>query len=276
MRYAVALLACTGCLSEPPRNDCRAPRPLVELNTGADETGPWLSPDRLEMLFTSGDRTGVATVLLHASRTRPDVDFDDVVVASGLEGLGGGVRDGFIEADGLTLWFTVFDSAGSSERLFRATRAKTLSARFDAPEPVASIGAGGHPSLTADRLTLFFHRRTTADNQAVFRTNRDAPDLPFAPALPLPQLAPSGLGVVMAPSISGVGDRLLYTVGVSPTQLQIYEADLIGVDFDPGSLEEDVERGDHNDRDGALHVEGESIVFASDRDGNYDLFVACE
>ncbi len=269
------MVACAGCLGEPPRANCRPPRALVEVNTPEEETGPWLSPDRLEMLFTSGDRKGRNTIIKHASRARPDDDFDDVVEASGLLPPGRGVRDGFIEPDGGTLWFTAYDDAGPPERLFRATRDEPRSALFRDVVQVPSIDVGGHPSMTADGLTLFFHRAAGA-NLAVHRATRESREQVFANVQPLPQLAPSGTLGVTAPSVSGDGARLLFTVAQASNHLQIYEADRNAAEFEPGSAEEDVGPGAQNDRDGALHIAGDSIVFASDRDGSYDLFVTCE
>ena len=269
------MLACTGCLSEPPRAECRPPRAVVEVNTPGDETGPWISPDRLEMLFTSGDRNGRNTILKHASRASPEDDFDDIVEASGLMTPGAGARDGFIEADGRTLWFTGFDLSGPPERLFRATRDADRSALFRDVKPVQGIDVGGHPSLTADGLTLFFHREA-GGTQAVHRATRESRDQDFSDERPLQQLGPSDALGVTAPSVSGDGARLLFTVAETSNRLQIYEADRNGAEFEPGSAETDVLAGASNDRDAVLHTAGESIVFASDRDGNFDLFVACE
>lgn len=272
MRPAFALLGCAGCLSlgEPPRADCRPPRALAELRTSQDETGPWLSEDRLEILFTVGDRTGGTTMLKHATRPSPLDVFEDV---SGASGIPVGARDGFIEADGRTLWFTVLENG--TEQLFRATRDRPLSAVFGDVAKVPGIDPGGHPSMTTDGLTLFFHREVTG-KPAVYRAVRASPYVEFPEGSLLTQLVPGALGIT-APAVSGDGARLLFTVAETSSRVQIYETDLNGTEFEPGTPEEDVAGGDHNDRDAHLHVGGESIVFASDRvDGNYDLFITCE
>lgn len=281
MKRTLVLVACGGCLGlgEPKPPDCVAPRALAELNSFDLEASPWLSSDRLEIWFSSN--RGGNLRLLHAGRENRDERFSDLVDVSDL-GVTGSTFDPFLEPDGLTMWFAALGSAtGAEPQLYRATRSMRGTARFSPAEPV--IGTGEHPSMTADRRTLYFSRRSGA-TYSVFRTMRDTASDVFGPPEELTEIRGSELAIgdVRDPSISPDGERLLFTYRATGTApYRVYETDLLGGTFEPGTLESDTGPTDpaNSDQDPAFHAGGDTFVFASDRaveNTDLDLYIACE
>ncbi len=283
VRSALVCLASAGCLSlgEPPLPECGAPRmiaELVDLATQSDDTSPWLSPDRLEILFSS-DRDGSGLRLFNASRESIREPFDPPVQLAGLE-LAGITRDPFLEPDGRTLWFT-YHPAAQQPQIYRATRAQSPSSRFSAAQ-ATELGEGEHPSMTADGLTLYFSR-TSGGVLSIWRASRSTTSLSFTDVVEVTSVRGSDLALGLhAPTISPAGDRLLFSYSPTGTRpFLIFESDILGGVFEPGTPEQDTQPTDLGDSDEgpAFHAAGETFVFASDRDlanSGLDLFVACE
>lgn len=276
------MAACGGCLGlgEPPRPaTCATPRPIDELATSELEATPFLSSDRLEILFSSNRETGNLR-LLYANRERHDEDFMEVRDLSDL-GVTGATVDPFLEADGLTMWFSTLSSAlGAEPELHRATRTTRGTPRFSAAEPV--VGMGAHPTMTADGLTLFFSRRSGA-LYSIFRATRTTTGAAFDGPEELTEVRGDDLVAadLLDPSISPDGDRLLFATSTGGSPSRIYESDRLNGTFEPAFPETDTGEIDmkDSDQDPAFHRGGETFVFASNRGAqamNFDLYLACE
>lgn len=271
-----AILA--GCLASPDPPSCRTPRALEELNSSAEEGGPWLSPDRREMFFSS-TRGGSGHRLMHASREALDEQFTDIVPVAGLA-VDGATRDPFLETDGMTLWFSHLEQNGEAI-LYRARRETLYSAQFGPAERTEI--AGTHPSLTEDGRTLVFSALDATPRKAIYRAQRTDEASVFGPRDELDKLRGSGVLLtahLRSPTISAEGNRLVFAASFNDAEpFTIYESDLIGGAFEPGVAEADAATDPAaNDEDPALHLFGETLVFASDREspGHLDLFIACE
>lgn len=282
MKRALVATACTGCLSlgEPPPPECVAPRAIAELNTSAREASPFLSPDRLEIWFSS-DRGGNLH-LVHAKRENLGETFSDTVDVSDL-GITGSTFDPFLERDGLTMWFSKLDSAAGAEaQLYRARRSMRGTARFAMAEPV-NLGAGQHPTMTADGLTLYFSRRS-GGSHSIFRAARSSTDDEFDTPEELTEIRGAELaaGNLVTPTISPDGDRLVFSYSSTDAPpYRLYESDRLDGTFEPATVEVDTAAmiPGNSDEDPAFHAGGETIVFASNRGApgaSLDVFIACE
>jgi len=286
MKLALAAALSTGCLSltEPPPPDCLKPRLLEELSDPlsppSDDASPWLAPDRREILFSS-DR-GADVRLFNAKRESIDEPFDGPVEIAGLE-IPGTTRDPFLEPDGLTLWFTVQEPMAQEPRIYRAQRAAPRSSTFAKAERV-ELGDGAHPSMTGDGLTLYFSRKNGASLSSIWRATRSSTSAQFGDAVEVTSVRGADLtsGHLRAPTINYDGNRLLFTYSTSGVEpFGIFESDVLGGEFEPGTPEQDTARTDalDSDQDPSFHAGAETFVFASDRtpgSSDLDIYVACE
>lgn len=276
----VLLLGGAGCLREPERPLCASPRLLAELSGLSDDASPWLSADRLEILFQS-DRAG-ALDIWRATRASPTVPF------GAPEKLAGGVNTDnfqdahpFVSADGRTLYFTSTRIDSNRRDLYTATR-PDRDAPFGNVEPVANLESLVHPSVTDDGLTIYFSR-TGADHLS--RATRASTEDLFVSEVELPRLTPI---LDSHPSISGDGRRLMFTSGVDTgagIKGRLFEIEVpIGSDLDQFGEPVPVEatagaQPADEDNDIAQHASGLTVVFASDRsepDAGRDLYIGCE
>lgn len=276
----VLLLGSAGCLGQPERPVCGSPRLLAELSGLADDASPWLSADRLEILFQS-DRAG-ALDIWRATRASPTVPF------GAPEKLGGGVNTDnfqdahpFVSADGRTLYFTSTRFDSTRRDLYTATRPDRVSP-FGNVEPVANLVGLVHPSVTDDGLTIYFSR-TGADHLS--RATRASTEALFVSEVELPRLTPT---YDSHPSISGDGTRLMFTSGVDTgagIKGRLFEVEVpVGSDLD--QLRDPVQvvategaSAADDDNDIAQHASGMTVVFASDRsepEAKRDLYIGCE
>ncbi len=262
----LALVLATGCLDTPDPPACSPPRALA-INTAADEVSPWLSADRLELLFAS-DRSG--DLDLYRS-TRATV-LDDFVDATPLAIVNGarGDSDPFM-TDEQTLWFTSDRGTVGNFRLFRATRT-TLTGAFETVDMVDSAGDVWRPSFTSDGLTMYSHKPSSP--RSVYRTSRTSTD---SLAFEVPQALPVDGERIESPWIVGDGSRILYATevdGVHRIVTAVREGAGFGAATPVMSAAPATEASDP-----ALNADGLTLAFTSDRaeaDGQRDIYLACE
>lgn len=133
-------VAMTPCTWQPP-----APLDSINLPT-ADEWGAWMSPDRLELIFTS-DR-GTSFDIYRSTRGSASAQFGTPQVLLATPAY---EDNAYVSPDGQTIWYSS-DTSGDFE-LYYAPRATPAAATLALSRP-ATIDEG--PALTVDQLTLFW------------------------------------------------------------------------------------------------------------------------
>lgn len=137
----------------------RAPVPILELSSNANDFGPWLTPDGLEIYFHS-DRSGGAGAedLYRASRASTGTAFSTPV---GLATLNTASNDSVpaLSGDGRSLYFVSNRPGGlGGDDIWVATRPAT-SDSFGAAVNIAVVNSPDHeigPTPSPDGLTLYF------------------------------------------------------------------------------------------------------------------------
>jgi hypothetical protein len=258
-----------------------APRQLALDTLAMDEVGPWLSSDRLELVY--GVPGGAVSDIRVALRATVD---DDFATSAHLDGVqvdttGGAYRDPsaygdpYIEDDDQTVWYSGYD--GDAD-LFYAHRAGR-GAPFDPAQLADAIIAQGSdefdPELSADGQELVY-----ADNHAgidLYMVVRDTAGNFQAPVL----LDASSSAADDGPTLSRDGLTMLFASDRDGAS-RLYEAHRTAEDsatFTPpvlfdGTLDE---TGDH---DPQLSRDGLTVVFSHASGGStgrdlYEIDRAC-
>jgi hypothetical protein len=103
-----------------------APRPLDELNSAGNDTGPFLTPDCLTLYFAS-TQAGGGLRLYRSQRTSPTAAWSAPMQVLDFADPGGNQEDPWLSPDGKTFAF-VSDAAGSRD-VYVTTRDAVLGAR---------------------------------------------------------------------------------------------------------------------------------------------------
>ncbi|MDB4957553.1 MAG: OmpA family protein [Myxococcales bacterium] len=278
-------IACGGCLVKPAANGgnptCQswgsfATTKLTELDAQSIATGsPWLSSDGLEIYFSSNrDPLDSSHVHLYrASRGGRDKPFAAPFPVSSINLFGTVDDDPFVASNG-DLWFFSNRCGGIDECLYVA-QASGIPGAFEAPQQLQAYGTA--PTLTDDLLTLMFARpppgaHSGRPKQIVRATRTVAGDMFDAP-VPVPNI---NIGTDdHSPSISGDGHTLVFASdALEPGRLHLFmaTADATGTFGQPTAIME-LAKGGATDSDPSLSADGTMLAFASDRDGQFDLFV---
>jgi Tol biopolymer transport system component len=247
------------------------PRPLVEVNSPSIDWGPWLSPDKLELWFSS-DRTGNLTIF-RAQRASTTAAFDPPIAVD--LGLSGDSDDPFITADGLSLYITNNSSALTLFDLYVLTR-PTSADPFTNPNELVPLNSNQFdqgPSLTADALTLVFDS-TRAGTTDLYIATRASTNDPFGAPSPISQLDSSN--DECCAMVSPTGDSVIYADDQgSPNLHHIYQATKINDAYgSPTLLDPNLVGASGQEVDPRITPDGTTIVFGSNRNGNYDLYIA--
>ena len=270
---AIAALA-AGCFSEPPRPTCSAARKLEIVNGAADDSGPWLSEDRRELIFASTRDGGFD--LYHATRDDGGVPFNVPVKFGGDVNTSEYEGDPFVMPDGKTMWFSSTRHGSTIGQIYVATR-KNGDLTLD--REVTELGEGRHPTLTADGLTIYFETYNGI-YPAVFTASRSSESKPFGPTRAMTEIEVEALQ--FTPAISADGNTLLF--GTAPPNgparlMRVYRGG-DGLFGTPETVDEVPKPSTGDDTDPYLLPDGKTIVFASTRDpsgtNDYDIYVSCE
>ncbi|MEZ4365147.1 MAG: hypothetical protein R2939_02525 [Kofleriaceae bacterium] len=244
------------------------PTPIAEVNLpGSVEWGAWISDDGLELLFGS-DRAGGAggSDLYQARRASTDVIFDPPVALTALNAAGNDDNP-LVSADGLTIWFD------RDLTLMTATR-PSPDAAFGAPTVagLTTVGDEYAIDLSADGLILVAtsDRLGTTD---LFLATRASTAAPFGVTTQLAGL--NGPGFECCPTLSPDGQMLVYTSSsVGPSTNNLAQATRSGGTFvAPGAFEPVAPTLTGRDIDAYWARSGRFLVFSSDRDGSFDLYL---
>jgi Tol biopolymer transport system component len=183
------------------RNDAfPTPRLLTALNTtGAQDNDPSISGDDRTLWFASSRIANEGLHLYVVTRPSTLVEFGAAGLAAGLAADDVTKDDvtPFMTADGNEIWFASnrLPTAGGPD-IWHATRTGTS---FTQPIPATSINSTATelmPTLTADRLTIYFaSSRTGASAQGdldIWTANRPTADADFSPPVLVDELNTPG------------------------------------------------------------------------------------
>ncbi len=249
---------------------------LGELNANdASDDDPTLRGDLLEIYFATNRGNGLHEDLWRARRESPDDDFDEPepVMVLNVPGFNDSTPE--LSDDGLTLWFASDrTNSGHLDVYVTSRRSTDPLDEWGQPERVEDLSSAlneGAPVLTADGLQGWFCRAQPDSISALFRATRTRPDdgwdvAPFA-ALDTAQEECS-------PWVSAEGGEVWFGSN-RPEGAGAFDIWIAEVAGDEAMSLRNLEEinGLGNDDDPWLSADGSTLVFASDRDGTYDLFV---
>lgn len=222
MRAAIVCVLLGGCLLKPdPPGGCvhwGTWGPIesgmfdAHVNTTQDEWGAWLSPDKLELFYSTFDNMGGATIY-RAHRSSNDVPFEageNVTVSPGPTG----DSDPFLSDDGLTMWYGT--SAASDLDLVVATRASRAGTMFDMGAKVSDVNTTRveiDADLTSDGSLMFFtsDRGSPGNGNDIYVARRSATRW----NAPVPIHGLDTIADESSPTVSRDGSELI--VGVDKT-----------------------------------------------------------
>lgn len=241
------------------------PVAITGVNSSATDWAPWLSEDRLELVFAS-DRAGTFDIF-HASRTSTAANFGaPTVLYSGA----GSDDDPVLSPDGLSLWFDA--SPPADHDLYIATRGSLVMA-FGARVPVTELNTTFEdecPELPPDQLTIYFDS-ARAGTRDLYVATRMTSTGPFGPPSLIAALA--GAASDSCPTIASDG-TLYFTSDRAAATSQVMSAAPIAGGFGPPTAftaASDVPGA--SDLDAYITRDGRTFVFASNRgSADYNLF----
>jgi len=244
-----------------------APQPLVVLNSPLSEDDPTLTGDMLEIYF---DRGGD---IYHAVRASAALPWGVPLPVIALNSLSGETTP-FITPDGLTI-FLASDRPGGAGGydIYVATRASRV-AGWSAPQQVSSLSTSSLENGPATgpgmlELVLTSNRTGSADND-LYLASRASLGAGWG--------APINLTAVNSSDVEGdpwLGATVLYFTSTRPGKggYDIFLSQRSGASF-AAPVPVDSLNTSSNDGDPWLSPDLRTVVFASDRAGTWDLYVA--
>jgi hypothetical protein len=247
-----------------------APRlvPGVNLNTAATEVNPRLTADELGLYFVRVPGAIGQWDIYLATRAQIGGDFGTPVPVGGVNGAATDEFDPTLTADGLTMYMD--SSRVGNGDVFVATRTN-VALDFSAPVPVSAVNTTdterGAYVLPNGRAVYFSrYGALTGPNEKIYR-------------------APIGSTGVGAPvEVAGLPAGVRALPVVTPDELTIYFAS--GNDiwmarraaatepFGTATLIDEVSLPGSGDEPGWISSDGCTLVFASNRSGSFDLYIA--
>jgi WD40-like Beta Propeller Repeat len=249
-------------------------RPILELNTDAKEDNPTLTEDELIICFTSNrDGSTGGTDIWCAERASKGEPFSTAVERTEVN-TSGFESSPVIEFSGLALWFS--SEVDGQLDIFRATR-QTRAEPFGDITAVAELNSDvddlARPLARSGQVMPMASRRDQEDYWTYLATRPSAND-PFGPPELITELAHEGESAVDAVLFED-GHTILFTAGRGDGAGDIYVARRPRID-EPFGEAQPIAGLDTaaDERDPFLSPDASRLYFASDRDGNLDLFVA--
>lgn len=149
---------------------------------------PAVSPDGLTLLFSAGDATGER--LYQSTRASRNDPFGPAVSLGGLIG-NQSAESPSLSSDGLTLFFTAWDSAHVTNDIYQASRNNVGDPWGNVVMLSSAVNVPGYndamPSISSDGLRLFFNSNRPGGSGAfdLYLATRSSLDSPWQPAVNL-------------------------------------------------------------------------------------------
>lgn len=260
--------------SEQIRLEAISVSPLAELNTDSKDDNPTLTADELLLCFTSRRPSSSGGYdIWCAERSSRDEEFGEPVELVEVN------TDGFetsaaLAHDGLALWFGA--EVDDQIDIFVSTRADR-NAAWGVPELVEELSSPSddipRPTAMGDRVMPLGSRRHS-DSYWTYLAERPAPDQEFGEPVLIAELATEDRPVVDS-FLSEDGLTLLYKSesGSDPGRLYFSTRPSLDEPFSERKRILGVDT-DADERDPWLSEDGKRLYFSSDRNGQFDLFVA--
>lgn len=146
-----------------PTDPFDAPVPVPNVNSSAADNDPSNSADGNALWFASNRITGEGYHLYVATRPSSVVEFGAASLADGINSADKTLSDvqPFVTADGSELWFTSTRPPSQSADIWHATWDGTRFANPVQDIALSSAVADHVPTLSADRLTIYFSSNRT-------------------------------------------------------------------------------------------------------------------
>jgi hypothetical protein len=245
------------------------PQRLDVLSSTGNDYGGQIAPDGLTYYFDS-NRTGDEELYV-AHRASPTAPFDPPQSIAELN-TPAFDSDATVTGDELELFFQSNRDAGNT-CIWTTTRpdpAATWGAPIEQPA-LCPTDAGG-PFVTADGLTLYYNQIHDTVGEGTLMVSQRASRAEVFPAgTTIAELA-GGANKGYA-ALSGDGLTIYYESEIDGT-LHIWQASRPALDAAFGAPELVPGPGDEDSEDVSIMADGSQLFFASNRDGNIDLYVA--
>jgi Tol biopolymer transport system component len=278
---ALALMGCGGepllvlGEQEPLRFRFGPPALVTELAADAKTDNPTLPADMLEIVFTS-ERDGGPDIYT-AERVARDQAFGavqrlDALSSPGIE------TSPALSADGLTLWFGSDRLGGQGDLDIWVTTRSARDAAWSAPENLAALNSSEkdipRPPGQHARVMPMASDRDMPGYYAIAFATRSATLAPFGEPEPVAELSFPDESTVDA-FLSDDGLTLLYVTGppFGPADLYVASRRATADRFEHHTPLADLNTAD-DERDPWLSPDGRELYFASDRSGEYAIYVA--
>lgn len=248
---------------------------VTELFSDAKDDNPTLTSDMTEIYFSSKREEG-DTNLWWARRDNVDEPFSAPQLLAEWSSAGFDTSPA-VDGDGLTFWFSsVRDEDTETLDIWRVQRASRAD-DWGTPELVSELnseaddiprpcGQGG--------LVMPLASRRAGEAYLTYFAHRDTVDAPFQVAELVPGLAEDNMFAADA-FLTNDGLTLLYARGIEDEESDLYVATRSTTDapFTSGRPIETLNT-DADERDPWLSPDGQTLYFASDRDGNLAIYRA--
>lgn len=259
----------------PLRFRFEPPERVAELDAPAKTDNPSLTADMLEIVFTS-ERAGGPDLFLaaRADRTLPfgPAQRIDALSAPGVE------TSAAVSADGLTLWFASDREGGLGDLDIWVGTRSARGAAWSPPANVAALNSSAkdipRPPGQRARVMPMASDRDMPGYYQIHFAERPAISAPFASPEPLAELSFADESTVDG-FLSDDGLTLFYVTGpsIGPADLYVASRRAATEPFEH-LVPLDELNTEHDERDPWLSPDGTELYFASDRSGEYAIYVA--
>jgi hypothetical protein len=251
-----------------------APSLVTGINIGGFDADAWISPDLLEVYFTSNRTGGVGGKDIWTSRRASASDaWPAATVAPVINSASDDISP-HGSADGLTIWFSSTRAGGQGGIDMWLSTRPSVGASWTAPVPLTELNTAqydGAFATTASGLVGYF-QSLRGGNLDMYRTERATTSDPWSPPVPVSELNTTGQDQNPFPSSD---DRVLFFSSGDTSVERLYMATRPApqAPFDPPieltTLNAGVYDSDPTLGDG-LHY----IMFSSNRTGVFQLYEA--
>jgi Tol biopolymer transport system component len=261
---------------EPQRFRFDPPELVAELSVPAKTDNPSLTADMLEMFFTSERNGGPADIFV-AERSERSAPFGPAERVAALSAAGVETSPA-VSADGLTIWFASDRAGGQGDLdIWVATR-DARGADWSAPENLAALNSSEKeiprpPGQRARVMPMATDRDMPGYYQIHF-AERSASTTQFGEPEHVAELSFPDESTVDG-FLSDDGLTLFYVTGppFGPADLYVAARRSTADPFEYNTPLTELNTAS-DERDPWLSPDGRELYFASDRGGQYDIYVA--